>query len=173
MSQVPGPESIELTHNSEAHLRRRAAGAPVELDPLTVAEGALPPAKTVARALAQLELATPIAWCVPLLMVSTSRAMVLGACGFKTAPVDGRVEISYGVARAERGRGVATVATVAISQLLERAAASGQVREVVAHIVPDNVASSSAVTRLGFVPDGLLADADGEQVMRWIWRVPD
>lgn len=169
MSQVPGPESIELTHISEANLRRLAAGEPVELDPLTVAEGALPPAKTVARALAQLELATPIAWCVPLLMVSTSRAMVLGACGFKTAPVDGRVEISYGVARAERGRGVATVA---ISQLLERAAASGQVREVVAHIVPDNVASSSAVTRLGFVPDGLLADADGEQVMRWIWRVP-
>lgn len=168
MSQVPAPESIELTHISEANLRRLAAGEPVELGPLTVAEGALPPPKTVARALAQLELATPMAWCVPLLIVSTSRATVLGACGFKTAPVGGRVEISYGVARAERGRGIATIA---IGQLLERAAVSGLVREVVAHIVPDNIASSSVAARLGFTPEGLLADADGEQVMRWIWRV--
>lgn len=169
MSQVPGLESIELTHISEANLRRLAAGEAVELEPLTVAEGALPPPKTVARALAQLALATPALWCVPFLMVSTSRATVLGACGFKTAPVDGRVEISYGLARAERGRGVATIA---IGQLLERAAASGEVREVMAHIVPDNVASSRLATRLGFTPEGLRADADGEQVMRWIWRVP-
>lgn len=169
MSQVPGSESIELTHISEANLRRLAGGEPVELDPLTVAEGALPPPKTVARALAQLELATPIAWCVPFLIVSRSRATVLGACGFKAAPVDGRVEISYGLARTERGRGVATIA---IGKLLECAAASGEVKEVVAHIVPGNVASSNVAARLRFTPEGLLADADGEQVMRWIWRVP-
>jgi RimJ/RimL family protein N-acetyltransferase len=169
MPQMATPESIELTPISEANLRRLMHGEPVELAPLTVAEGALPPPKTVARALAQLDLATPALWCVPFLMVSTSRATVLGACGFKTAPVDGRVEISYGMARAERGRGLATIA---IGQLLERAAASGLVKEVIAHILPDNVASSRLVTRLGFTPEGLLADTDGEQVMRWIWRVP-
>ena len=169
MSQVPRPESIELIHISEANLRRLAAGEAVKLEPLTVAEGALPPPKTVARALAQLELGTPVAWCVPFLIVSRSRATVLGACGFKAAPADDRVEISYGVAHAERGRGVATAA---IGQLLERAAASGLVSEVVAHIVPGNVASSNVAARLRFTPEGLLADADGEQVMRWIWRVP-
>ncbi|KQY50485.1 GNAT family protein [Lysobacter sp. Root494] len=169
MSQVPGPGSIELTPISEANLRRLARGEPVELAPLAVAEGALPPPKTVARALAQLALATPALWCVPFLVVSPSRATVLGACGFKTAPVGGRVEVSYGLARAERGRGVATIA---IGQLLELAAASGLVSEVVAHIVPDNVASSRLAARLGFTPEGLLDDADGEQVMRWIRRVP-
>ena len=64
------------------------------------------------------------------------------------------------------------MATSAIGQLLERAAASGEVKEVVAHIVPENVASSRLAARLGFTPEGLLADTDGEQVMRWIWRVP-
>jgi [ribosomal protein S5]-alanine N-acetyltransferase len=170
MSQNPTAESIELIPISEVNLRRLARGEPVELEALTVAEGALPPPKTVARALAQLAVATPALWCVPFLIVSTSRATVLGACSFKTAPVDGRVEISYGLARAERGRGVATIA---IGKLLERAAESGEVKEVVAHIVPGNVASSRLATRLGFTPEGLLDDADGEQVMRWIWRVPD
>ena len=169
MTQTASPESIELTPISEANLRRLARGEPVELAPLSVPEGALPPPKTVARALAQLALATPALWCVPFLIVSTSRATVLGACGFKTAPVDGRVEISYGLAHAERGRGIATIA---IGMLLERAAESGEVKEVVAHIVPGNVASSRLAARLGFTPEGLLDDADGEQVMRWIWRVP-
>ncbi len=168
MSQVAERESIQLAHLSEANLRRLGAGEPVELGELTVAEGALPPPKTVARALAQLELATPSVWCVPFLIVAPSRATVLGACGFKTAPVNGSVEISYGVARAERGRGVATLA---IDRLLQLAASSGLVTEVVAQILPSNVASSRVVAGLGFTPERLQADTDGEWVMRWVWRV--
>jgi RimJ/RimL family protein N-acetyltransferase len=168
MSHVSEPESIHLAHISVSNLRRLAASKSVELDALEVPEGALPPPKTVARALAQLDLNTPILWCVPFLIVSTPRSTVLGACGFKTAPVNGSVEISYGIARAERGRGVATLA---IGQLLQLAASSGLVQEVVAHILPSNVASSKVVTRLGFIPEGLVWDTDGELVMRWVWRV--
>jgi ribosomal-protein-alanine N-acetyltransferase len=168
MSQVSEPGPIQLSHISVADLRRLAASEPVELGILQVADGALPPPKTVARALAQLDLGTSIFWCVPFLIVSPSRSAVLGACGFKTAPVNGSVEISYGLARAERGRGVATLA---IGQLLQLAASSGLVKEVVAHILPGNVASSKVVTRLGFVPEGLVSDTDGELVMRWVWRV--
>ena len=168
MSQAPDPEPIHLTHISVSNLRRLAASEPVELGALRVPDGALPPPKTVARALAQLELDTPILWCVPFLIVSASRGTVLGACGFKTAPVSGSVEISYGVARAERGHGVATLA---IGQLLQLAASSGLVQEVVAHVLPSNVASSKVVTRLGFIPEGLVSDTDGELVMRWVWRV--
>lgn len=167
MSQVSEPEPIQLSHISVTNLRCLAASEPAELGVLQAPEGALPPPKTVARALAQLDLGTPIFWCVPFLIVSPSRSTVLGACGFKTAPVNGSVEISYGIARTQRGRGVATLA---IGQLLQLAASSGMVQEVVAHILPSNAASSKVVTRLGFLPEGLLADADGELVMRWVWR---
>jgi len=168
MSKVLDSELIQLVQLSVPNLRRLAAVEPVELGALQIPEGALPPSKTVARALTQLDLGTPALWCIPFLIVSPPRSTVLGACGFKTAPVNGIVEISYGVARAERGRGVATAA---IGQLLQLAASSGLVQQVVAHILPDNRASSKVVTRLGFSSDGPLVDADGELVTHWIWRV--
>src|SRR5688572_9944416 len=122
MSEVSESEPIHLSHLTGINLLRLAASEPVELGVLQVPEGALPPPKTVARALAQLELGTPIFWCVPFLIVSPSRSTILGACGFKTAPVNGTAEISYGIARAERGRGVATLA---VGQLLQLAESSG------------------------------------------------
>jgi ribosomal-protein-alanine N-acetyltransferase len=168
MSQVIEPESIQLIQLSVPNLRRLAAAEPVELEALQIPEGALPPPKTVARALMQLDLGTPAFWCVPFLIVSTPRSTVLGACGFKTAPVNGSVEISYGIARSERGRGAATIA---IRQLLQLAVSSELVQQVVAHILPNNIASSKVVARLGFAPEGSLVDTDGERVTRWVWRV--
>jgi [ribosomal protein S5]-alanine N-acetyltransferase len=168
MSKVAEPESIQLMPISVPNLRRLAASEPVELGALQIPEGALPPSKTVARALAQLDLGIPPPWCVPYLIVSTPRSALLGACGFKTAPVNGSVEISYGVARSERGRGVATIA---LGQLLQLAASSGLARQVVAHILPDNAASSKVAARLGFSAEGSLIDADGELVVRWVRRL--
>ncbi|WP_129643179.1 GNAT family N-acetyltransferase [Peristeroidobacter agariperforans] len=163
MPQVES-ESIQLIQLSVPDLRRLAASEPVELQGLKIPEGALPPAKTVARAVKQLDSGTSAFWCVPFLIVSTSRSTLLGACGFKTAPVNGTVEISYGIARAERGRGAATIA---IGQLLRLAASSDLVEQVVAHILPRNVASSRLVARLGFSQAGSLVDTDGERVTRW------
>lgn len=163
-----GPEAITLVPLSVANLHRLAGSAPVDLGDMQIPAGALPPAKVAARALAQLELGTPIAWCVPLLIVSPARRTVLGGCGFKTAPTNGTVEISYGVARSERGRGVATAA---VRSLLQMAASSGLVHEVVAHILPGNMASSRVVGRLGFRRGPSLVDAAGETVIRWSWRV--
>lgn len=168
MPQTAESESIQLIQLSEANLRRLAGSERVELEGLQIPPGALPPAKTVARALGQLELGTPAFWCVPFLIVATSRSTLTGACGFKTAPADGSVEISYGVARTERGRGVATIA---IDKLLQLAASTEQVRQVVAHILPDNIASSKLVARLGFALEGSLLDTDGELVNRWVKRL--
>lgn len=162
----PGP--VDLSALSVPNLRCLAASQAVDLGALRVTEGALPPMRPVARALAQLELGTPAFWCVPFLIVCTARATVVGACGFKTRPVEGSVEISYGLAPAERGRGFATLA---VTQLLRLAASSGLVREAVAHILPSNIASAHVATRLGFKPEGLVSDPDGEIVTRWVWEV--
>lgn len=127
MPHVVAPESIQLVQLGVPDLRRLAASEPVELERLKIPEGALPPAKTVARAVMHLDAGMP-AFC--------------------------------------RG-----AATVAIDQLLQLAASSDQVEQVVAHILPHNVASSKLAARLGFSPAGLVVDTDGELVTRWIKTV--
>ena len=167
MSLVADPESIALIPFDLPNLRRLAASEAVDLGAMAIPDGALPPAKVATRALTQLELGTPPFWCVPFLVVSEIRQSVLGGCGFKTAPVNGTVEISYGVARSERGRGVATSAVERLLQL----ASTGLVQQVVAHILPDNVASSRVVSRLGFSSGQALVDSDGETVVPWVRRI--
>ena len=54
-----------------------------------------------------------------------------------------------------------------MSELLRIATASGEVREIVAHILPDNAASSAVVARLGFAEGRSVVDTDGETVVRW------
>lgn len=168
MSQIVEPEAIELIPVDLPNLHRLAASEPVDLGAMEIPDGALPPARVAARAMARLDLGTPAFWCVPFLIVSKPRQSVLGGCGFKTAPTNGTVEISYGVARSERGRGVATVA---VGSLLQMAVSSGLVQQVVAHILPGNAASSRVVARLGFSSGQPFVDTDGETVMPWTLRV--
>jgi ribosomal-protein-alanine N-acetyltransferase len=131
-------------------------------------DGALPPPHVAIRALSQLEAGTSAAWCVPFLIVAKPSGAILGGCGFKGFPVDGDVEIGYGVAKSARRRGVATLA---VTELLGLAAASGIVRQVVAHILPDNDASSGVVSRLGFSRGLTIVDPDGEVVVRWVYPI--
>jgi RimJ/RimL family protein N-acetyltransferase len=165
MSQL-GPVTVDLVHLDLTNLRRLATAEPLEIGNLQVADGALPHSKTVARALDQLDQGTPALWCIPFLIVSSHQSVV-GRCGFKTAPAQGRVEIHYGVAGNQRGRGIATAA---VGQLLHIAAASGMVQQVAAQIVPDNAASSKVVSRLGFTSGHPITDPDGEIVVPWTWR---
>lgn len=166
MSQDAQSEMLELIPLDLANLRRLAESDPVDLGSMEICEGALPPAQVVSRVLAQLDVGTPPRWCVPFLIVS--RNTVLGTCRFRAAPVDGSVEIGYEVAESQRGRGIATAA---VSLLLQSATSSGCVRRVVARILPDNVASSKVVSRLGFAQGGLLIDDDGETVLLWAIQV--
>ena len=160
------PPDIALLLLDEPNLRRLAAARPMDLDGALVFEGSLPPTHVAVRALAQLEAGTPAPWCVPYLIASgaDARLAILGGCRFKSAPVDGCVEIGYGVAASQRGRGIASAA---VGRMLQFAATSGMVRQVVAHIVPDNIASAAVVSRLGFSRGESLLDTDGETVVRW------
>ena len=166
MSHVAQSDQLELRLIDLPNLRRLAASERVELTGLHAVEDALPPARVAVDALAAFDSGTPAEWCVPFLMVSGNA--VLGSCRFRTAPVGGRVEIGYGVAASQRGRGVATRA---VERMLELATASGQVTQVVAHILPDNAASSKVVSRLGFSKGELRADHDGEMVVVWSFRI--
>ncbi len=167
MSQFAGKLEIRLMPMASEDLRSLAASRPVDAF-ASAAEGALPPPHVVARALSQLDAGTPAMWCLPLLIVAKRSGDILGGCRFKDAPVNGSVEIGYGVARSARGRGIATSA---VGELLKLAAASGIVREVVAHILPDNIPSSKVVSRLGFSRGSSIIDPDGETVVRWSYPV--
>ena len=131
-------------------------------------EGALPPPQVADRALKQQEAGVPAFWCSPFLIVARSERTILGGCTFKGMPSNGDVEIAYGVATPMRGRGIASAA---VAQLLNLAAADRSVRQVVAEILPSNIGSSKVVSRLGFTARETLVDTDGETVVRWIYSV--
>jgi len=166
MAPTKRSETFELRLIDVPNLRRLAASEPVDLGGVDVLDGSLPPARVAAHALAQLDTGTAAHWCAPFLIVSGNA--VLGTCRFRAAPADGSVEIGYEVAASQRGRGVATQA---VMRLLELATASGVVTEVVAHIVPENAASSKVVSRLGFSKRDLRVDHDGETVAVWSFPI--
>ncbi len=166
MSQATDSDMLELTPIDIPNLRRLAAAAPVDLAGIKILDGALPPVGVAAHALSQVDAGTPANWCTPFLIISSNT--VLGTCRFRNAPVHGIVEIGYEVAESQRGRGVATAA---VRQLLQKAASSGLVHQVVAHVLPDNVASSKVVSRLGFSKGDLILDHDGETVVLWSIQV--
>ena len=70
----------------------------------------------------------------------------VGGIGFKGRPIDGCVEVGYGLAPSARGHGFAAEAVVA---LLAVAADHGLSR-VVADTTSDNAASQRTLTRAGF-----------------------
>jgi RimJ/RimL family protein N-acetyltransferase len=70
----------------------------------------------------------------------------IGGIGFKCQPVDGSVEIGYGLAPSARGHGYAGEALVA---LLAVAAGHGVTR-VIADTALDNIASQRTLVRAGF-----------------------
>jgi [ribosomal protein S5]-alanine N-acetyltransferase len=165
---LPVAAQIELEPIDLASLRQIAAGETVVLDSMTTFAGALPPGHVAALSLAEVDAGTPLFWCVPFLIVSRARGAVVGSCRFKTVPIEGSVEISYGIARSQRGQGIATAA---IGQLLQLAATRGGVQQVVAHILPDNQPSARLVSRLGFSRERTFTDLHGDEVVRWVWSV--
>jgi RimJ/RimL family protein N-acetyltransferase len=70
----------------------------------------------------------------------------IGGIGFKGQPVDGCVEIGYGLAPSARGDGYAAEAVVAVLSL----AAEHGLSRVVADTTLDNIASQRTLSRAGF-----------------------
>jgi GNAT superfamily N-acetyltransferase len=89
---------------------------------------------------------------------------VVGSCGFKDHCRDGCVEIAYVTftAHQRRGYGAAMAAS-----LLEMALAHDDVREVRAHTLPAENASTMILRRAGFALTGQVRDPEDGDVWRW------
>ncbi len=98
-------------------------------------------------------------------MVLRDGDVVVGMAGFKGPPgADGVVEIAYGLSQEYQGKGYATEAAEA---LVAFAFASGKVRVVRAHTLPEPNASTRVLTKCGFQYVGEVVDPEDGLVWRW------
>jgi RimJ/RimL family protein N-acetyltransferase len=89
---------------------------------------------------------------------------IVGVCGFKDACREGRVEIAYFTFPASQAHGYGKAMAQA---LVELALAAGEVREVIAHTLPAENASTAILKRAGFDFVGAVQDAEDGLVWRW------
>jgi RimJ/RimL family protein N-acetyltransferase len=88
---------------------------------------------------------------------------IAGECGTKTAPIDGRVEIGYGLAAPSRGHGLGTAAVSALVDLL---AEDPSITTVDAEVHVGNVPSWRVLERLGFRATGAVSHGFARYVRR-------
>ena len=98
--------------------------------------------------------------------VDPSTGHLLGSGGFAAPPVDRAVEMGYEVAPAFRGQGFGTAAARA---LVQRAVASGDVDQVIAHTRPGPNASTGVLVSLDFEHVADQEDAEVGTVWEWTW----
>lgn len=104
-------------------------------------------------------------WALGYKMIEGDSGTAVGTCAFKGPPdADGMVEVAYGVDEPYQGRGYATEAALALTEF---AFASGQVRLVRAHTLPDNGASARVLQKCGFKRIGPILDPEDGLVDRW------
>jgi [ribosomal protein S5]-alanine N-acetyltransferase len=158
--------SIELLQLRPLQLQKLRNREPVDWAQMRVPDGAMPSQKAIVRALNQWEAGIPPKWCLPYLIVTPTRDVTVGACGFKGSPEEATVEIYYGIAPCFRGKGLASQA---LRRLLQIAVTNDEVERVIAHILPRNIPSRRLVMRMGFKLERRFLDTDGEDVDQWCW----
>jgi RimJ/RimL family protein N-acetyltransferase len=96
--------------------------------------------------------------------VAVASGIVVGTCGFKTAPIDGRVEIAYFTFPGHEGRGFATQMA---RQLLLIARDAQRELVVAAQTLPERNASHRVLEKLGFICKGSLQHPEDGMVLEW------
>lgn len=129
---------------------------------LSLVEGCVVFPESLEAIVEALEAGVDPAWFAHLLVDRDAREVV-GLGGFTGPPVDGVVEIGYGVAPARRGLGHASAAVRAWLAHAERAG----VTRVQARTAPGENASTAVLRRCGFGRDGVVDDR-GEGTL-WAW----
>ena len=115
--------------------------------------------------LAQLRASTePDPWVLAFSAVLRETGEVVGNCSFKGPPVDGTVEIAYGISPDHQNRGYATEAARALTEF---AASRPDVRLIRAHTLPNGVASQRVLVKCGFKHVGEVIDPEDGTVARF------
>jgi RimJ/RimL family protein N-acetyltransferase len=107
----------------------------------------------------------PDRWVHGFSIVQLDSGITVGQCGFKGPPdMDGMVEIAYGVASHQEGKGYATEAARA---LVAHAFSVQQVKLVRAHTLPGSIASKRVLAKCGFQYVGEITDPEDGLVWRF------
>jgi RimJ/RimL family protein N-acetyltransferase len=96
--------------------------------------------------------------------IACENAALVGVCGFKTAPQDGRVEIAYGTKPGFEGQGVATQMA---RELIRIARDHDPQIKVFAQTLPEENASTSLLKKLGFQCLGSVEHPEDGTVWEW------
>ena len=158
--------AFSLLQLSKTALEALAASRVPEGLDMRAAPDSMPPAFVASRSLDLAAAGHPAPWSTTFLIVNDEDTQIVGGCGFKTVPNNGRVEVGYGVSPAVQGRGAATAAL----KLLLRSAFEGGATEVLAEVAPANLASTRVVQKAGFVQVGARVDNENEYVVQWVRR---
>lgn len=111
------------------------------------------------------ESAAPDPWKDGFAIFHNADNVIIGLCGFAGPPgADGTVEIAYGIAPGYQNRGYAGETA---QELVAFALASGRVRTVCAHTLPENNASTRVLKKCGFTRTGEVTHPDDGLVWRW------
>ncbi len=103
-------------------------------------------------------------------VIDNETRTVIGAASFKGPPdTNGMVEIAYGIVPSFEGRGYATEAARA---LIDFAQKNGQVRQIIAHTMPEPNASTRVLEKCGFTFAGEVIDPEDGRVWRWEYAEP-
>ncbi len=86
---------------------------------------------------------------------------------FKSAPVDGRLEIAYGTLPGHEGKGVATTMAKALVEMVDQ---EGADLTVFAQTLPEGNASTSILKKLGFTLAGTVEHPEDGTVWEWELR---
>ena len=103
-------------------------------------------------------------WVHAFRVVHRDTGSVIGSCSFKGPPVDGVVEIAYGIHPDHKRQGYASEVALA---LVEYASSCEEVRLVRAHTLPDAAASKRVLMKCGFRYVGETLDAEDGAVCRF------
>ena len=163
--------ALTLHHLSELDLREllTSPAAFEQRRGLHIEEGGLPPAFVFERALDNLRAAPAWASLLSTRLYLLDGARVVGAGGVKAPPSAAcEAEIGYGVAPQWQRRGLGAAGAQA---LVNDSFAHG-VQTVVATTLPDNVASSALLQRIGFVRCGTVEHVEDGLLYRWVRERP-